>query len=97
MDVVIFWGVKKAVSPQGQEAVHIFLKGSLFKISEIPKMQNPMYLHWQKIENPQWGFFQNFKLHLNIFCFVFSQGPKWIGYFCLKNQENIKLFRFHLS
>ena len=41
-------GCEKAVSPQGQEAVHIFKRVSCLRSSEIPKMQNPMFVHWQK-------------------------------------------------
>ena len=50
-------------------------------------MQNPMYGHWLKNENPQWGFYQNFKLHSKLPFFPKFQSPNWIGYFCLKPRK----------
>ena len=58
-------------------------------------MQNPMCVHWQKTENPQWGFFQKFKLHSKC---LFKNLKVQNGLVTLfKNQENIKLFRFHFE
>ena len=60
---------KSCISARAGGRSHFFFK----RVSCLRSLRSPkckiQCLYIGKNENPQWSFFQNFKLHLNIFCF----------------------------
>ena len=82
----IFWVVKKLQLLE--EAIPLNIHWVHCLRSPGTPTCNPMYLHWPKLKNSQWGFYQNFELHFKFIFFPFNFSmPKRIGFWKINHKS----------